>query len=153
MVITKLSLFWQNAFFSYLNPTSYLNAESCYTFAICTFRLLESYKSLRVRPPLEILRHFSTFPEAATRATVVIITGKHLCWDVFFNKVVGYQSLNFIKKRLQHRYFLTWITWIMWLVCYCRWRPDMVTVGALFLCMYVCFISIWRNIDLYRYKV
>ena len=30
-----------------------------------------------------------------------ILTGKHLCWNLFFNKVAA----NFIKKRLQHRCF------------------------------------------------
>ena len=30
--------------------------------------------------------------------------GKHVCW-VFFNKVAGPQNCNFIKRRLQHRYF------------------------------------------------
>ena len=36
----------------------------------------------------------------------VILTGKHLCRGLFFNKVTGNQACNFIKKRLQHRYFL-----------------------------------------------
>ena len=31
---------------------------------------------------------------------------KHLCRGLFFNKVAGHQACNFIKKRLQHRYFL-----------------------------------------------
>ena len=30
-----------------------------------------------------------------------ILTRKHLCWNLFFNKVAA----NFIKKRLQHRCF------------------------------------------------
>ena len=29
----------------------------------------------------------------------------HLCSGLFFNKVAGHQTCNFIKKRLQHRYF------------------------------------------------
>ena len=36
----------------------------------------------------------------------VIFTGKHLFKGLFFNKVAGHQACNFIKKRLQHRYFL-----------------------------------------------
>ena len=63
-----------------------------------------------VRPPLEILQLFS---ETASRGVYlkhsVIFTGKHLCWDLFFNKVAGHaghQSCKFIKKRLQHRFFL-----------------------------------------------
>ena len=37
---------------------------------------------------------------------VMTITGKHLCRRLFFNKVAGHQVCNFIKRRLQHRYFL-----------------------------------------------
>ena len=36
----------------------------------------------------------------------VIFTGKHLCWGLFFNKVAGFQACNFVKRRLQHKYFL-----------------------------------------------
>ena len=32
-----------------------------------------------------------------------IFRGKYLCWRLFFNKNVGLQACNFIKKRLQHR--------------------------------------------------
>ena len=64
---------------------------------------------------LEILRNSSTiFRSSHWRCSIkkavlkhfVIFTGKHLCWGLFFNKVAGHQSCNFIKKRLQHRYFL-----------------------------------------------
>ena len=41
-----------------------------------------------------ILKHF------------VIFTGKQLCRGLFFEKVAGHQACNFIKKRLQHRYYL-----------------------------------------------
>ena len=34
----------------------------------------------------------------------VEFTGKHLCRS-FFNEVAGLQTCNFIKKRLQYRYF------------------------------------------------
>ena len=34
-----------------------------------------------------------------------IFTGKHLSWSVFFNKVAGLQTCNFIKKRLERRCF------------------------------------------------
>ena len=83
-----------------------------YNFAIYTFRLVESYKSFCVRPPLEILQPFS---EAATGGVswkkaflkhFVIFTGKRLCCGLFFSKVAGHQSSNLIKKILQHRYFL-----------------------------------------------
>ena len=36
----------------------------------------------------------------------MIFTGKHLCRGLYFNKVAGHQACNFVKKRLQHRYFL-----------------------------------------------
>ena len=35
-----------------------------------------------------------------------IFTGKHLRWNLFFNKDAGLQGPSFIKKRLKHRRFL-----------------------------------------------
>ena len=64
---------------------------------------------------LEILRNSSTiFRSSHRRCSIkkailkhfVIFTGKHLCRGLFFNKVAGHQACNFIKKRLQHRYYL-----------------------------------------------
>ena len=64
---------------------------------------------------LEILRNSSTiFRSSHWRCSIkkailkhfVIFTGKYLCWGLFFNKVAGHEACNFIKKRLQHRYFL-----------------------------------------------
>ena len=37
---------------------------------------------------------------------LAIFTKKYLCWCLFFNKKVGLQGWNFIKKRLQHSSFL-----------------------------------------------
>ena len=54
--------------------------------------LRSSHRRCSIKKP--ILKHF------------VIITVKHLCRSLFFNKVAGHQACNFIKKRLQHRYFL-----------------------------------------------
>ena len=34
-----------------------------------------------------------------------MFTGKHLCWSLFFNKYAGLKACNFIKKRLQHKFF------------------------------------------------
>ena len=98
---------------------THFNAESCHNFAIYTFRLVKSYKSFRIRLPLEILRNFSKpFSEAATGGVpqnvffkhFKIFSGKQLCWGLFFNKVAGHQSCNFIKtwikKRPQNSYFL-----------------------------------------------
>ena len=64
---------------------------------------------------LEILRNSSTiFRSSQWRCSIkkailkhfAIFTGKHLCWDLFFNKVASHQACNSIKKRLQHSYFL-----------------------------------------------
>ena len=32
-------------------------------------------------------------------------TVKHLCWSLFFDKVIGWKACSFIKKRLRHRFF------------------------------------------------
>ena len=66
----------------------------------------------------EILRNYTTICSRShwiysTKKAILkhfgIFTGKHLCKGLFFNKVAGQLWLyacNFIKKRLQHRYFL-----------------------------------------------
>ena len=33
------------------------------------------------------------------------LTGKHLCWSLFLNKVAGLRSATLLNKRLQHRFF------------------------------------------------
>ena len=35
----------------------------------------------------------------------VKLTGKHLCWSIFFNKNTGLQACNFIQKRLKQGCF------------------------------------------------
>ena len=50
--------------------------------------------------------HRRCFIKKAVLKHFVIFTGKHLCRGLFFNKVAGHQACNFIKKRLQHRYYL-----------------------------------------------
>ena len=63
----------------------------------------------------EILRNYSTifrsshrrcFIKKAILKHFVLFTGKRLCRGLFFNKDAGHQPCNFIKKRLQHKYFL-----------------------------------------------
>ena len=43
------------------------------------------------------------FFKIGTLKNFAILTGKHLCWSVFFNKVAVFATL--LKKRLQHRCF------------------------------------------------
>ena len=50
--------------------------------------------------------HWRCSTKKAILGHFVIFTGKHLCWGLFFTKVAGHQACNFVKKRLQHRYFL-----------------------------------------------
>ena len=45
------------------------------------------------------------FNKKAVHKNLAIFTEKHLRWSLFLNKNVGLQSWNFIKKRLQHRFF------------------------------------------------
>ena len=45
------------------------------------------------------------FNEKAALKNFAIFTEKHLPSSLFLNKNVGLQSWNFIKKRLQHRFF------------------------------------------------
>ena len=35
----------------------------------------------------------------------VKVTGKHLCWSFFLNKISGLQSTTLLKKRLHHKCF------------------------------------------------
>ena len=45
------------------------------------------------------------FHKKAVLKNFAIFTGKHLCWNLFFNKNAGLQGPSFIKKRLEHRCF------------------------------------------------
>ena len=63
----------------------------------------------------EVLGNYSTiFRSSHRRCSIkkailkhfVIFTGKHLCRGRFLNKVAGHQACIFIKKRLQHKYYL-----------------------------------------------
>ena len=46
------------------------------------------------------------FHKKAVLKTLAIFTGKHLCWNLFFDKNVGLQGPSFIKNTLEHRCFL-----------------------------------------------
>ena len=46
------------------------------------------------------------FYKNAVLKNFVIFIGKHLRWNLFFNKNAGLQTCSLIKKRLQHRWFL-----------------------------------------------
>ena len=46
------------------------------------------------------------FYKNAVLKNFVIFIGKHLRWNLFFNKNAGLQTCSLIKKRLQHRCFL-----------------------------------------------
>ena len=43
------------------------------------------------------------FHKRAVFKNLAMITGKHLCWCVFFNENASLEPCNFLKKRLQHR--------------------------------------------------
>ena len=45
------------------------------------------------------------FYKKAVLKNFSILTGRHLCWSLFFNQFVVLQVCNFIKKRFQHRCF------------------------------------------------
>ena len=55
----------------------------------------QKYKSSRSKIYLRIgvLKNFAIF------------TGRHLCWCLFFNEYAGLNACNFIKNRLQHKFF------------------------------------------------
>ena len=56
---------------------------------------------------IKILKRYNeqVFNKKAALKNFAIFTEKHLRWSLFLNKNVGLQSWNFIKKRLQHRFF------------------------------------------------
>ena len=70
------------------------------------------YKFFSFRNSSTIFRssHWRCSIKKAILKHFVIFAGKHLCWGLFFNRVAGHQTCNFIKERLQHRYFLANIT-------------------------------------------
>ena len=44
------------------------------------------------------------------------------------------------------------LAWMAWVACLHGWRASVGDVGSLCLCVYVCFISTWRNKPNYKLK-
>ena len=74
------------------------------------FKLVKSYKSFRVKPPLEILRTSSKlFLEADTGVVpqkvffkhFKIFTGKQLCWGLFLTKLQAISPETLLKHGLK----------------------------------------------------
>ena len=63
-------------------------------------RILSSHKFSEMHNEHKVFYKKSVLKHCA------IITGKHLCWNLFCIKNAGLQASNFIKKRLQHKCFL-----------------------------------------------
>ena len=55
-----------------------------------------------------IAKFFNVSPEAATRVLKNLskFTGKHLCWNLFINKVSGWRPASLLKKCLHYWCFL-----------------------------------------------
>ena len=52
-----------------------------------------------------ILENFLNTIKKAGLKNFPIFTGKHLCWSLFVNKVVGLRLAALLKKRLRHSFF------------------------------------------------
>ena len=74
--------------------------QSNHTNSKTTFRNCQKFFNHFQNQPPEV------FHKKAFLKHFVIFTGKHLHGGLFFNKIAGHQSCNFIKKGLLHRYFL-----------------------------------------------
>ena len=61
------------------------------TCQFCTQRILSSHQSIMNRKCFTKKLFFKNF---------AICTGKHLCWNLFFNKNASFLGPSFIKKRL-----------------------------------------------------
>ena len=71
---------------------------------ILLYKYFSSWKILRNYSTIFRSSHWRCSIKKAIFKHFVIFTGKHLCRSLFF-KVAGHQACNFIKKRLQHKYF------------------------------------------------
>ena len=75
----------------------------CYSVSIVSFehviagwdKITKKYNEQEVFYKKTVLKNFAIF------------IGKHLCWSLFFNKNAEFQACSFfLKKRLQHKFFL-----------------------------------------------
>ena len=91
-----------------------MSSFTYYTTSLQIFHLYEFFSTniFHVEKFLEIIKPFS---EAATGgvpwrkpfSNILWYSQENTCAGVlFFKKVAGHQACNFIKKRLQHRYYL-----------------------------------------------
>ena len=73
---------------------------------ILLYKYFSSWKILRNYSTIFRSSHQKCSIKKAILKHFVIFTGKHLCMGLLFNKVAGHQTCSFIKKRVQHRYYL-----------------------------------------------
>ena len=62
---------------------------------LSSHKISEKYNEQKVFYKKAVLKNFAIF------------TGKHPCWNLFFNKNAGFLACSFIKKRLEHRWFFS----------------------------------------------
>ena len=104
----------------------YLNTEdiSCdILISYCCFSYIILLTGRSSRPEVlcrkGVLRNFAKF------------TGKHLCQNLFFNKIAGLRHANLLKKRLWHRCFPENFVKILRKPFYIWWLLlDWVTIQA-----------------------
>ena len=97
----------EKAFF--INFKGLLVAKNCFRFASAPWEYwnLSTYLLTLFNFKLHIVRssHRSYSIKRVVLRNFAVFTGKHLCWNLFFNKVTSLQACNFIKKRPQRSLF------------------------------------------------
>ena len=75
-----------------------MHFQGCKTFKCC-----KCIQTIHMQSPgRATARVLHVFFNKGILKNYAIFTGKHLCWSLFLMKL---QACNFIKKRLQQRYF------------------------------------------------
>ena len=86
------------------------NISNCYTISCIMSKSGQIYfKNLSVfthhkifEVCLTIFSRLEVFCKKGVLKNLAKLTGKHLCWSLFFNKVAGLRLATLLKKRLQH---------------------------------------------------
>ena len=86
------------------------NISNCYTISFIMSKSDQIYfKNLSVfthhkifEVCLTIFSRLEVFCKKGVLKNLAKLTGKHLCWSLFFNKVAGLRLATLLKKRLQH---------------------------------------------------
>ena len=83
----------------YCNKSTVLNSLQFWPEYLKFFHALVRFPISKIRSSRQ-----EVFSKKDVLKNLTEFTGKHLCWNLFFNKVAGFRPTTLLKQRLQHSF-------------------------------------------------